>query len=476
MLKTPLQQQNYGRIPGSAEVAQFLEELSARTPWAQKIVLGSSVLGSPINALLLSKPAPTERPARLRLMLVGSQHGASEPAGCDALLGIACELVRGNLGSVLADLEILIVPNANPDGRDLDRSANANKVNLNRDFLLLSQPESRALNDALIRFAPDVVLDVHESASLKRKSLAREGYLTDFEAQFDVANCPALPRALYQYGVETLVPEIVARVNAQGLRAQRYIREIKSVTQVLTHGDLTLRTLRNKAGLSGAISVLLENRVDPSDGSYPTYRNIGERVEKQLLCIRNFIRLIHESRAAIEAAVQTARQTAHVEPLALSADYVEEPTQPRITVQLRQLETRDPVRIEFPNHRALQIRELVPLQETCIITAHMAMFRDLLERHGIQFSEMTGTRVIRATVHRFTASSEEKQPFALAASSEHHVEVPPGSLAISLRQSHGRLVRALLEPRSNSSVFRYPSYARLLQPEQEFFIYSTGEL
>ena len=263
---TPLEARGHTRVSTSAEIAAYLHRLAATSDEADCQTLGYSVRGAPLRALIVRRPAAPAAPRRLRVMLVGSHHGGSEPAGGEALLDIARALLHGDLRELPARADFVLVPDVNPDGRDEDASRNANRVNLNRDYVLLSQPESRALNAAVQRYRPDVVLDAHESAALKRRTLGREGWLTEFEAQFDVANNPALPPALLHFGEAVLLPDLIARVSAGGLHAQRYIREITSTSQALTHGGTTIRRFRNKAGALGALSFLLETRLDPREG------------------------------------------------------------------------------------------------------------------------------------------------------------------------------------------------------------------
>jgi|GEM_PF-4247614 len=97
--------------------------------------------------------------------------------------------------------------------------------------------------------------DVHESAILKKKSLGRERYLTDFEAQFEVANNPNVDSEIRSMSLNRLLPEIIACVRSQGLSAQRYIGEITSTSQAITNGGLSLRNIRNKAGILRAYIV-----------------------------------------------------------------------------------------------------------------------------------------------------------------------------------------------------------------------------
>lgn len=174
-LPTPLEAAGYSRHSTSEEISAYLATLVARAPaLARTEGIGRSVQGRSIEALLLTAPMAEAGAPRLKVLLVGSQHGGAEPAGGEALLAIARDLTEGDLRPLLDDLDVVLIPNANPDGRDLRRRANANRVNINTDFVLLSQPESRALAQALTRYAPHAVLDTHESAVLKRTTLARE--------------------------------------------------------------------------------------------------------------------------------------------------------------------------------------------------------------------------------------------------------------------------------------------------------------
>ena len=225
-LATPLEHHHFQRYSSSEEVAGFLRALTAAAgPYAKLERIGQSAQGREILALVCdaSAAAPRSR-AKLRVLMVGSQHGASEAAGCEALLYLARAVLLGDLQGLLDDFELVLIPNANPDGRELDSSRNGNDININRDYVLLSQPESCALDAAVLRYAPEVVLDAHESASLKRHTLGREGYLTDFEAQFDVANSPAIPPALLRYAETEFLPALIRGVEARGLHAALYPR------------------------------------------------------------------------------------------------------------------------------------------------------------------------------------------------------------------------------------------------------------
>ena len=471
-LPTPLEAAGYSRISTSAEMSTFIHALAGRHPaLARTESIGDSVQGRPIEVIRLTAPRAEDAAPRLRVMVIGTQHGAAEPAGGEALLALARELLSGDLRPLLEDLDVILLPNANPDGRDLKRRSNANGININTDFVLLSQPETRLLKQAVSYYAPDAVLDSHESAVLKRETLAKDGYLTDFDAQFEISNNPAVPVALRNYALNTFLPAITRRVSAGGLPAHRYIGEIVSIKQPITNGGLTLRNFRNTAGMSGALSMLVETKLDSRADTFPTYRNIAVRVERQLLCIRSFLTLAHERRAEIRARTTAARAVLHSEPLILFAGFEVNRDNPKALISMRRLDTRKLEKLEFHDHRQQVNADEVAYPAMLAVTRHQDIIRPILERHNVNYSSAPHPAGMEVIAVRIKGHSNIVERAELLAETRRWVDIEPGGLFIDLAQPNGRKAVLLLDPRSTSSIFRYPEFASLVVPEEEFFIY-----
>ena len=309
-LATPLETANYGRLSTSAEISAYLHQLAAEYPQARVEAIGTSVQGRPLETLVLTGTpgADVAKSDRVTVEIIGSQHGM-EGAGAESLQFIARELLAGSMRYVLDDVDVVLVPNSNPDGLEIGKRANANRVNLNTDFVALTQPESRALIASHRRYRPEVMLDVHESAVLKKQSLAREGYMTNFTAQFEIANNPNIAPALREFALNDVLTPWIAGVDAAGLNSHRYFGEIRSRSQAVTNGGLSLQNLRNRVGIEGTLSFLMETRLDPKDGVYPTFRNIGARVAMQRISIERFLAVIYDQRNEILAEVAKAGVT-----------------------------------------------------------------------------------------------------------------------------------------------------------------------
>ena len=107
-------------------------------------------------------------------MVTANIHG-SEGEGTDALMGWASYLAEAKasdplvpgqttgptVGAFLDAYELVLVPSVNPDGRTAGTRRNGAGIDLNRDQVTRSQPETKALQTLLHRYQPVMHLDLH---------------------------------------------------------------------------------------------------------------------------------------------------------------------------------------------------------------------------------------------------------------------------------------------------------------------------
>jgi len=462
---TPLTASGGAHLASSRAIEACMAALARALPGARVERLGHSRAGRPIDLLRLPALA-TQAP--LRVALIGSQHGASEAAGGEALLQFALEL-DDELGRAWRrEIEFALLPNPNPDGRDNDSSRNAAGINLNRDYVLLSQPETRAINRLLYQFAPDVLLDAHESACLKRRTLAREGYMTAFHTQFDFANHPAIPRAARDYCEHELLRAVIARLADAGVPVQRYIREIQSLDQTITHGGITIRALRNRAGLAGCLAFLLETHMEPKDGSYATFRNIGARVARQLEAVRAFVSIIAARGAAIAQVLGVAG--ASRDEVVLDGHYVNTHVGARIAIPLHHITSACVQQVEFPDFRAVADGTRLALPPCYWLTRSQDALADYLHAHGIESTRLAAACTLPAAIQhlRFDAVTG-----ALVFEGETitTVDLPAGTLQVPARGRQARLLPLLFDARASSALCHVTEFAALWRRAASPFVY-----
>jgi hypothetical protein len=100
---------------------------------------------------------------KVPVFINGSIHGNEYP-GVDASLRLIEKLAYDDSPetmNILNNMILLFNVVQNPDGRVLGTRANANGIDINRDFITQSQPESRATVKVFTEWNPMIVLDLH---------------------------------------------------------------------------------------------------------------------------------------------------------------------------------------------------------------------------------------------------------------------------------------------------------------------------
>lgn len=260
-----------GTFTTLANETTFINQLVADGV-AEVSVVGTSGQGRPIR---LVRVGPGNKAP---LMIIGAQHG-NEPAGREAALMAIRDLAYTTDPALLAYLEehsVWCVPTANPDGRNANTRDTPSGTNVNREHMLLTSPEAKALARVTRDAMPHIILDLHEQG------------LATYET--DIASSPGEVSNIHP-GIAALVREVVDDYVAPGILADGgwtlgpYVSTANSQWEA--------GSMRNAGCLRHAVAILSESHTD---------RPITERVPAQRAVVREVIQWHAARGAAIEAA------------------------------------------------------------------------------------------------------------------------------------------------------------------------------
>ena len=288
------------------EELAFLKEVARRSKRVRVEVIGRTEQGRPLHLASIGAPTPrdTRRPTA---MFVGSQHG-NEPAGRETVLSLLRDLAFTTdpvLVSQLRAQSVLVVPSANPDGREANTRGNSSGVDINRDHLALTQPESQALHAVLRDLRPDVVLDLHE-------------YGPSVPVLYDDEILYLWPRNLNVDPAvrdlsRTLAEEYIGKgARAAGFTADEYgLYKAGPQEVVQTAGDEDEGICRNAVGLRHALGILVESAVtqDPRNGPGEVLSGATlnlRRVASQTQVTRDTLRFMREQGTVARHVSETA--------------------------------------------------------------------------------------------------------------------------------------------------------------------------
>lgn len=147
----------FGRYVTNNHIEPILKELSGEF---QISVIGKSVKEKPIHAVKIGI-------GKTKIFMWSQMHG-NESTTTKALFDLFNFLKNDTVeaAQIKNSYTLLCIPILNPDGAEAYTRVNANEVDLNRDSVNLSQPESRLLRKVFEDFKPDLCYNLHDQRSI----------------------------------------------------------------------------------------------------------------------------------------------------------------------------------------------------------------------------------------------------------------------------------------------------------------------
>jgi Zinc carboxypeptidase len=441
------------------EVLSYLRQLSLTSNGLLRMeLIGKSQQGRDIPLLQLS-PATGFQPDKPTVLILGQQHG-NEPAGGEAALAIAEQLVTKHQG-LLARVNVLILPRANPDGAQNFVRATASGLDVNRDHLLLQTPEARAIAATALRFSPQVVMDLHEF-TVGGRWLDKFAAYAKYDALLQAATVGNMDASVADLALREFVGKARAALEAQQQTVFWYhTSSTDPKDAVVSMGGVQPDTGRNVYGLRHAVSVLIETR-----GVGLGRAHLARRVHSHVVASLAVIQSAADQGAGLVAAVKAAGETAAAK--ACQGDLViqAQASPGRETLQFVDASTGADKAVDVEWRSALQLSVNRARQRPCgyWLAANQTEAINKLRALGVQLQPWVQERRVQAERYRVlteTGGQRQDARGAIAADAPIRavtVEVerfekllPAQGWYVGMSQPMAHLVSAALEPDSQNS-------------------------
>ena len=442
--------------------------------------LGVSQMGEPIEAIAFTRPPPSPAVAhRPTVVLLAGQHG-DEPAGTEALIVVAQDLASGRLAAILERVDVVVLPRANPDGAAAFTRNAADGTDVNRDHLLLSTPEARAIAKLMVDVAPIVALDLHEYP-VSAVFTAKFGGVQRFDALIQYATVANLPAFVTKAAEEWFRVPLIAGLRGAGMSVDWYsTMSTDPGDRTLTMGSVGPQVGRNTSGLRNAVSLLVETR-----GGGMGRVDLKRRVNTHVTAVGNVL----TSAARHADDLVKLRQFVERDTIAQACrgEVVLEaaPTPSEYTTQILDPTTGDVRRLTVSWQSALQLRVLKTKSRPCgywlaeseseavrrlrLLGVEVQRLDELGELRGESFRlvarEPTGPDAAASDPGAATRLKVQTLPTLL--------DVPVGSYYVSLEQPLANIAVAVLDPESPAG---YAANGVIADVEHEARILSRPEI
>ncbi|MBS0224466.1 MAG: M14 family metallocarboxypeptidase [Proteobacteria bacterium] len=419
--------------------------------------MGQSQQGREIPILYLTAegladPVAIARLGRPVVWLIGQQHG-NEPAGGEAMLALAAALARGDLAPLLSKVSVVIVPRANPDGAAADRRVLASGADPNRDHLLLSQPETRALHRAMQALPPDVVFDHHEF-SVAWRWLEKFGALQRPDVMILEATNPLISRALTAIERGLYRPALETAITANGLMPHDYVTTSADTSdrRVLLGGTAP-GIARNTFGLRGSVSYLIETR-----GVGIGLQSYQRRVATHYLLAKAVLQTTAADPQGLLKRLAEARQAAASDRGALVVSHTEGEREIQLPLIDPRKGTVRLTRVTLVDSRDIHPLDVRPRPRGYLVLRGGGAVADRLALNEAWSCTVAAATSLAVEAYDVTRNATASNREAINPDQSMHVrveaktiDVPAGALFVPMTQPASGIIASALEPDSPGS-------------------------
>ncbi len=443
---TPVERARFETLTSHAQLCAYVESLQTLGV-ARVETIGLSAEGRAIVLMRFAgEPTPSTR-VKPRVLIFCQQHG-TEPSGKEAALLLARHLAHEP--TVRARLEVLLVPQVNPDGAERRTRDNALGIDLNRDHVSLSAPETQALHRLFLREMPEVTLDVHEYFPFTSSWIAH-GMVKDADVMIGEMTNPNIDESLRAMA-RSLMERVGARVRARGYSCCRYVVGSPGEGARLRPSTTDLNDGRNSFGIYHTLSFIQEGK-RYGDGA----EHLELRVRSQEAAMEAFLEVVAEEAESIVGEVRSARDRviAHGSRwVHVRYDYFPDSSQASVTVPVFDLYGWRRVERALGNFHASvrPTRSLLRPSAYLVEPGHDRLL-EVLARHGVQTRPLgegwTGEAEEYLILHVTPTTEEELEVLDVDAWRQpSRTPLAKGTVVVPLDQPAGLLIPLLLEPAS----------------------------
>ncbi|HVG20330.1 MAG TPA: M14 family metallopeptidase [Blastocatellia bacterium] len=473
------------------------------------VILSNPVINSPAEAAASGKP----------IVFIMANIHAGEVEGKEAVQHLMRDIVAGPLGPLLGKLVLLIAPIYNADGNEKidinNRTAqngpqggvgtreNAQRLDLNRDFMKLETPEARGLIENVFnRWEPHVIIDLHTTNG------SYHGYALTYAPCLN----PNADQRIISFLRNKLFPDVTRTLSSKHKYHTYFygnFSDDKNPTNELPPDnsgepkawatfDHRPRFGNNYIGLRNRIAILSEAY------SYLDFRARVDVTDKFVRAILGYVtahagEILTLVREADKHSVETGTTAGNEQGYGISFELKQSPNPVEIlvgsvtkTVDPRTNKPRFEATKEARPVKMAEYGEFQPTRRTrppgaYLLKPESVTLIKLLQSHGIVVETTSKeetfdveTYTVTHVSHAARAFQGHKETKVAVTAGGGREKFPAGSFIVSMRQPKAALAFYLLEPESDdglvnwnyldkeldrASPVRYPVY-RLKSPPQ----------
>jgi hypothetical protein len=302
LLKTPLEINNYARPSTYPELSGFVHELEKSTDLVSVETAGFSVKGKNLYAIKFSASEFGQDKSKIRILIFAQQHG-DEQSGKEGALLLARDLTLPENRYLFSRIDLMIIPQMNPDGSEINNRLNGNGLDLNRNHLILTEPETIALHRLFDRYLFEAAMDVHEYSPYG-ETWKKYGYRDNSDELLGTPTHISVSEKIRDLASNDFMPYLEKYCAGRQVSCFEYTPGGPPEIRYIRHSTFDINDGRQSLAIQNTFSFILEGRNGEDDFA----ENIRHRTISQMTAIRGLLEYTYLNAARIKKLVMAERE------------------------------------------------------------------------------------------------------------------------------------------------------------------------
>ncbi|MCB0744468.1 MAG: hypothetical protein KDC67_11230, partial [Ignavibacteriae bacterium] len=300
--QSPLIVNNYQKLTSYDELSEFVDQLEKSSKIAAVETIGKSIEGRNIYVLKFSSTEFGQDDSKIKVLVFAQQHG-NEQSGKEGALLLAEELLKSENKYLFDKIDFALIPQMNPDGSEANKRRNGNDADLNRDHLILDQPENIALHKFFDKYLFEVSMDVHEYYPFG-EDWKKYGYRRNFDETIGAPTNINVSAKIRDLANEKCIPYIFDRLREKDFTAFSYILGGPPEVDLMRYSTFDINDGRQSFAIQNTFSFIQEGM----NAEIVETESIQKRAEGQMNGILSLLEFTYNNKEEIKNLVKEERE------------------------------------------------------------------------------------------------------------------------------------------------------------------------
>lgn len=468
---TPLEKSDFKKLTTHSELSQFIKEVDNKSDLIKTEVFAKSPEGRELFVVYFSKGEFGKDQSKIKVLIFAQQHG-DEQSGKEGSLLLINELLKPENQYLFDKIDLALVPQMNPDGSEKDKRRNGNEMDLNRNHLILTEPEVIGLHHLFNRYLFEVTMDVHEYWPFGESS-KKFGYHINYDETIGAMTNINISEKLRKLSYNKYLPFIIDYILNKSFSAFHYLPGGSSGSENLRYSTFDINDGRQSFGIQNTLSFIQEGL----NGERSSLDNIEHRAKGQMIGMLGLLKFSNDNKDEIKKLVSAERENLEENKtdgkVAIQLNHFSDGTE--LKLNLVSYNTGNDTVITTRNFRSV-VKSLydVDRPKGYLIPKNLKEVTDWADRHELKYYDYY--KSINSKIEQYFITNIDSIDF------EGDMVVNPGVMKtdvtnqinssdyifIPVNQLRNNMIVIALEPKSELGLVTYKQFEHLLKKGENY--------